>query len=498
MTRHLLWGKLQRAGLEGWALQAVQAPYAAVPMGVKTQGGYTRCFEVRMGVKQGCPLSPTLFGLYLDDFAEGLLGAVGAVQAALPTWESGAHVPPLFYAEDQALLAISPEGLQRQLQYLGTYCATWGLTVNTAKTKVVVYAAATPEGVGDVHYGGATIDRVTSFRYLGVELHSTHASCAAAAARALAGRQALHTLRRRMAQSGLQEPKLAMALFDEHVRPVMAYGVEIWGPQLMTAALSGRRADACERVQLAFLRALLGVQDTCPTLTVLAETGRLPLAIQWVVQTTRFARRLVGLDDSRVVKQAFRDSLALAAQGGNAGRGRRCWAAEVGELLSLLGQGDALLRGEMPGEVRESAIQLHCNQYRPEACGPMVQRYQEEMRGGAVGDSTCRIPASYLKAVPERCSRVPLDRVRTGGSCLPEDRGRILRRAREERPCPCGSPLGSARHCLLECPLTAELREQFASLFPHQQTLAEFLSGEEQRRVAQYVEACLALDCWAA
>ena len=67
----MLWGKLQRAGLEGWALQAVQALYAAVPMCVKTQGGYTRCFETRMGVKQGGPLRPTLFSLYLDDFAEG-------------------------------------------------------------------------------------------------------------------------------------------------------------------------------------------------------------------------------------------------------------------------------------------------------------------------------------------------------------------------------------------------------------------------------------------
>ena len=503
VPRHLLWHKLRRIGLDGWWLQAAQALYASVPMCVKMQAGYTGCFQALMGVKQGCPLSPTLYGLYLDDFAEGLMAEVGAERAELPAWQSGERVPPLFYADDQALLSVGPEGLQRQLQYLESYCTTWGLTVNTEKTKVVVYAPAAPRVVGDFRYGGANIARKPSFRYLGVELHGTHAFCSAAAARAVAGKQAMHILRRRMAQCGLHEPKLAMSLFDEYVRPVMSYGAEVWGPQLVTAALSGKASDACERVQLAFLRTMLGVRDTSPTLTVLAECGRLPLAVQWATQTARFVLRLVELDDGRIIKQAFKDSMALAAQGGDAGRGRRCWAAEVGDLLSLLGMSEALLHGEMPGEldveeVRDAAARMHCQRYAPDACGPMVRRYQEEVLGGSVDEVTYAVPAPYLEDVPLRCRRVDLARVRTGCSRLPEDRGRTSGLSRDERPCPCGAGLGSAEHCLLECPLTAAAREQFASLFPRQLTLAEFLGGEEQRRVAQFVEACLALDAWAA
>ena len=74
VPRHLLWAKLERRGVTGWVLDAVKALYANVPMCVKTSAGLSGCFQATMGVKQGCPLSPLLFGMYLDDL-EGELAA---------------------------------------------------------------------------------------------------------------------------------------------------------------------------------------------------------------------------------------------------------------------------------------------------------------------------------------------------------------------------------------------------------------------------------------
>ena len=88
-----------------------------------------------LGVKQGCPLSPTLFGIYIDDF-QAELEAAGA-DLDLPTL-CGVQAPALFYADDLDLVSTSVRGLQAQLDLLESYCKRWRLTVNVKKTKVVV------------------------------------------------------------------------------------------------------------------------------------------------------------------------------------------------------------------------------------------------------------------------------------------------------------------------------------------------------------------------
>ena len=103
--------------------------YAADKACVLTNQGPTDLFDCSIGVKQGCPASPLLFGLYLDEL-EQILGQASDIDA--PSFAEILLVILLF-VDDIALFSYSHSGLQRQLDILADFCATRGLSVNVQK-----------------------------------------------------------------------------------------------------------------------------------------------------------------------------------------------------------------------------------------------------------------------------------------------------------------------------------------------------------------------------
>ena len=85
---------------------------------VHTQSGLTDAFRCTIAVKQVCPMSPNLFGLYLDDLQAALQNTPDSDCPML----GDTTLPLLLYADDLAILSHSQEGLQHLMQHAGSCC----------------------------------------------------------------------------------------------------------------------------------------------------------------------------------------------------------------------------------------------------------------------------------------------------------------------------------------------------------------------------------------
>jgi hypothetical protein len=81
-------------------------------------------------VIQECHLSPTLFGLFIDQLHE-VLATVGDKRAQL----GNMSLQLLIFVNDVVLLAQDPQALQKYLVAFEEFCSYSGMKVNLKKTK---------------------------------------------------------------------------------------------------------------------------------------------------------------------------------------------------------------------------------------------------------------------------------------------------------------------------------------------------------------------------
>ncbi|MCO5562498.1 hypothetical protein L7F22_016125 [Adiantum nelumboides] len=117
VPRERLFRRLAALGIGEEMTWGIYTLYEHVSGRVRCPGGLSDTLVSTIGVKQGCPLSPTLFGLYIDEIVDFILHQGGeGVDIA------GTTVYILLYADDIVLVSETAEGLQH-LQALDDFCS---------------------------------------------------------------------------------------------------------------------------------------------------------------------------------------------------------------------------------------------------------------------------------------------------------------------------------------------------------------------------------------
>jgi hypothetical protein len=107
--------------------------YENVISNLRNNEGWLEEINYNIGVKQGFPLYPTLFDIYIDKL-EYCLEYVGCTSLTL----TGIFIILLLYVDDIFLMVRNPCNLGKKLWILKYFFASMCMIVNTEKMKVVI------------------------------------------------------------------------------------------------------------------------------------------------------------------------------------------------------------------------------------------------------------------------------------------------------------------------------------------------------------------------
>jgi hypothetical protein len=446
-----------------------------------------------MGLRQGCPLSATLFGLFID-------GLHHYLEAAVPT--AGIQIlqkrlRELVYADDICLLASSPEQLQALINALAVYCATLQMEISVPKTKVMIVSAV-PAPVVPFTCNGNPVEQVTTFKYLGLHFHQS--GCVAPLVTPIkskaGGSWAAVQRRHSLLQCG-NTVNLHLHLLQAILVPVLQYGCQIWGMHSPRVAAANDARAALQRLNDYYLRTICRLLPSTPRKLLLTELGLLPLQVSWWRQTLQFWNSLAGLPVGSLYHTVCLDNLADAFQGGTCNMASSLATClhsvgfemprvhDVVPLLDVDGVVEALTaRLQSTGSSR-----LHCPRAAPTQ-GVVSCTYEQWFKPYSLRRRYCQLPVSG-----RRMQRFL--QFRLGCHGLPIATGRLAGADhvdRANRVClACNSgAIGDEKHLIFECTALAPVRQQHADLFtPRTDTMRSFFAQQDHLGVLNYVIDCL-------
>ena len=268
VPRDLLLKKLLKHGINGKFFNIIRTIYLYDKACVKDNGKKSMPFDINLGVRQGCVLSPLLFNIFICDLAKKLMEQADAPEIGQVSINS------LFWADDLVLFSKDEVGLQNLLNILEKYCKENKLTINTKKTKCMIFNKTGRLLLRPFYLDGVQLEMVRSYKYLGFLI--TPSGEYKTGLKDLRDRamRAFMKIRNDLGTSFNQDILLTLSLIDTLVKPILLYVSDFWG------CMDLKKSNTIENLYMGMLKQILGVQKQTTNIGVLLELGKVPIILE--------------------------------------------------------------------------------------------------------------------------------------------------------------------------------------------------------------------------
>jgi len=134
VNREAMWEDLRKKGISEGLVERIEEIYNETKSRVKIGKKLTKEFWIERGVRQGCPLSPLLFILFIADIEEFM-----RKRQEGGTTIGNKRIFTLAYADDLAMLAETRKEMERMLTSLENYLDKKKLELNSEKSKILIF-----------------------------------------------------------------------------------------------------------------------------------------------------------------------------------------------------------------------------------------------------------------------------------------------------------------------------------------------------------------------
>jgi hypothetical protein len=408
--------------------------YRKTKCAVKINDKTTEFFDFTKGVRQGCPLSPILFNIYVNEIFN-LVNENNDSNIFL----GDTKVNALMYADDLILLSETKEGLQNLINKVNDFCTERKLSINEKKTKVMVFNRGNKLIKADLFCNTTLLVNVKTFKYLGITVSAKNCSFSPTIDDlSTKADRAIFALNNKIKISTIP-PRLALKIFNAQIAPILLYGSEVWGPYIDYDYLSWDKSRI-ERTQTQFLKRMLGCNYSTSNNMARGEVGVRPLIVQ-------ILKRVISYVGN--IKQRSSTLVNVASQ---------CELTTESNMTTFLQKFDLNIE-ELHDKSKFEVKNICHNNY---------DRYWSK----AVNESPKALSyilfknnvrlEKYLYQVKNKSHRKAMTRFRLSNHSLLIEKGRHLRPPleRTERKCfICKKEVEDEKHFLITCPLYENQRD---------------------------------------